>query len=142
MVVKYRKDIDGVRAVAVLSVLVFHFDLAPGGKAGFMGVDVFFVISGFLITSIIKQQLDEGTFSLRAFYMNRIRRLAPALFAILLLVMAAGALWLFPADFYELSKQMLFSQTYLANFYFWRNINHFWTRRRQCVPAPHLVARG
>ena len=87
---KYRSDIDGMRAVAVLLVLVFHFSLVPGGKAGFLGVDVFFVISGFLITTIIKSQLDAGTFRLRAFYVNRIRRLAPALLAVQLGRLAFG----------------------------------------------------
>lgn len=122
---KYRHDIDGLRAIAVLMVLVFHFDLAWKGKAGFVGVDVFYVISGFLITTIIKKQLDDNSFDLRAFYISRIRRLAPAFFAVLVMVMAAGAFLLFPDDLYELSKQALASQTYIANFYYWRNINYF-----------------
>lgn len=121
----YRPDIDGLRAVAVLLVLVFHFQLVPGGKAGFIGVDVFFVISGFLITSIVKRQLDAGTFELSGFYLARIRRLAPALLAVLLMVMATGALLLFPADFVELSRQVFYSQVYLANIYFWKSVNYF-----------------
>jgi peptidoglycan/LPS O-acetylase OafA/YrhL len=122
---KYRPDIDGMRAFAVLLVLVFHFSLVPGGEAGFLGVDVFFVISGFLITTILKKQLDIGTFRLGTFYVNRIRRLAPALFVVLLMVMSAGALYLFPNELIELSKQVLFSQLYVANIYYWRNINYF-----------------
>lgn len=121
----YRADIDGMRALAVLLVLVFHFDLLWKGKAGFIGVDVFYVISGFLITAIVKKQLDEGVFSLRTFYLNRIRRLAPAFFSILILSFLAGVLWLFPADLIELSKQIFYSQAYLANFYYWRNVNYF-----------------
>jgi len=114
-----------MRAIAVLLVVVFHFDLFSGGKTGFMGVDIFFVISGFLITSIIKTQLDENRFSIKSFYLNRIRRLAPALFIVLLLVIVAGSFWFFPLDFVELAKQALFSQTYVANIYFWRNVHYF-----------------
>jgi peptidoglycan/LPS O-acetylase OafA/YrhL len=121
----YRGDIDGMRAVAVLLVLLFHFDLVPGNKAGFIGVDVFFVISGYLITSILTRQLDQGTFSFRAFYLARIRRLAPALIAVLFLTMVAGSALLFPDDLRELSRQALASQFYVANFYFWKNVNYF-----------------
>ncbi len=122
---KYRADIDGLRAVAVMLVLIFHFDLIVEGKAGFIGVDVFFVISGYLITSIISKQLNEGTFRLGTFYVRRIRRLAPPLCAVLLIVTGAGWLLLFPSEFKELSKQVLYSQTYVANIYFWQNINYF-----------------
>jgi peptidoglycan/LPS O-acetylase OafA/YrhL len=122
---KYRADIDGMRAIAVMLVLIFHFSLVPAAKAGFLGVDVFFVISGFLITTIIKRQLDIGIFGIVAFYVNRIRRLAPALFVVLLLTMSAGAFWLFPNELIELSKQALVSQFYVANFYYWRSISYF-----------------
>jgi len=122
---KYRADIDGMRAIAVMLVLIFHFSLVPAVKAGFFGVDIFFVISGFLITTIIKRQLDLDIFSVGAFYVNRIRRLAPALLAVLLMTMSAGALWLFPNELIELSKQALVSQLYVANFYFWRSISYF-----------------
>jgi peptidoglycan/LPS O-acetylase OafA/YrhL len=121
----YRPDIDGLRAVAVLLVLLFHFDLLLVGKAGFIGVDVFFVISGFLITSIIKRQVDTGTFSLRGFYVARVRRLAPALFATLVLVMVVGGFTLFQHDLIELASQVLYSQLYVVNIYYWRSINYF-----------------
>ena len=109
----------------MLLVLVFHFDLVAGSKAGFIGVDVFFVISGFLITSILKRQLDDGTFRIPAFYLGRVRRLAPALIAVLITVWIAGAVLLFPQDFVELSKQVLASQFYVANIYYWRSVNYF-----------------
>ena len=121
----YRPDIDGLRAVAVLLVVIFHFDLIPGGKSGFIGVDVFYVISGYLITGIIARQLDAGTFSFSTFYLQRIRRLAPALFAVLALVMLAGGLLLFPDALVDLAKQVLASQLYVANIYYWRSINYF-----------------
>lgn len=121
----YRPDIDGLRAIAVLLVVVFHFNLIPEGKSGFMGVDVFYVISGYLITAILIRQLDAGTFSFSSFYLHRVRRLAPALFAVLGLVMLAGWVLLFPAGFVDLSKQVLASQLYVANIYYWRSINYF-----------------
>jgi peptidoglycan/LPS O-acetylase OafA/YrhL len=124
----YRPDIDGLRAVAVLLVVIFHFNLIPGGKSGFMGVDVFYVISGFLITAILTKQMDAGTFSFSSFYIHRVRRLAPALFAVLVLVMLAGSLFLFPAELIDLSKQVLASQLYVANIYYWRTINYFGLR--------------
>ena len=124
----YRPDIDGLRAIAVLLVLVFHFDLFSIGKAGFIGVDVFYVISGFLITSIILGRMEDEKFSFADFYLRRIRRLAPALFAVLMLVLAAGALWLFPHELVELVKQVLASQVYVANFYYWKSINYFGLR--------------
>jgi peptidoglycan/LPS O-acetylase OafA/YrhL len=120
----YRTDIEGLRAIAVLMVLVFHFDLLPFA-GGFTGVDVFFVISGFLITSIIKRQLDDGSFSLSRFYLNRIRRLAPSLLLTTGLVTVAGVIFLLPIDLVELSKQIFAAQTYTANFYYWKTINYF-----------------
>lgn len=121
----YRKDIDGIRALAVLFVLVYHFDLLAFGKGGFLGVDVFFVISGFLITSIIKNQLDNDTFSFSNFYIRRIKRLAPALFIVLLLVSIIGWFVLLPIDFVELIKQIFTTQFYFSNIFYWKTINYF-----------------
>lgn len=122
----YRADIDGLRAVAVLLVLVFHFRLIDGmGDAGFLGVDVFFVISGYLITGIVIGQLDDGRFGFRSFYLQRVRRLAPALQVTLLLTIWAAWFLLLPADFAELTRQLLAAQAYLANIYFWQHVNYF-----------------
>ena len=95
--VDYRPDIDGLRAIAVGAVLLFHADV-PGFAGGFVGVDVFFVISGFLITRIVLTELDRQTFSLKEFYARRVRRIFPALFAMLLICLAAGAMILLPTD--------------------------------------------
>src|ERR1700733_11771327 len=95
----YRPDIDGMRAVAVTLVLVFHFSLLTSVNAGFLGGDVFFVISGFLITSIVLEQLKAGSFSFGTFYLNRIRRVAPGLSVVLLAVMILGSFLLFPSEF-------------------------------------------
>lgn len=129
----YRPDIDGLRSVAVLLVVIFHFNLIPGGRSGFMGVDVFFVISGFLITAILTKQMNAGTFSFSSFYIHRVRRLAPALFAVLVLVMLAGTALLFPAELIDLSTQVLVSQLYVANIYYWQTINYFGLRADDVV---------
>lgn len=121
----YRPDIDGLRAVAVLLVLVFHFRLIPAGKAGFLGVDMFFVISGFLIMTIVRRQLDEGTFKLGAFYLARIRRLAPVLVVVLLFTLLYGWLRLLPLEFAEMGRQVASAQFYVSNVYYWRNFNYF-----------------
>jgi peptidoglycan/LPS O-acetylase OafA/YrhL len=123
--IEYRPDIDGMRAVAVMLVLIFHFSLPVGVNAGFLGVDIFFVISGFLITSILKVQVEAQAFHLGTFYIGRIRRLAPALALVLFLTMLVGAVWLLPAELIDLSQQTLAAQFYVANMHYLRTINYF-----------------
>lgn len=98
---KYRADIDGLRAVAVIFVLIFHAfpNLLSGG---FVGVDVFFVISGFLITSILMKEISENKFSIYHFYDRRIRRIFPALIVVLVTNLIVGWLLLFPAEYKQL----------------------------------------
>src|SRR4051794_30617718 len=98
---KYRADIDGLRAIAVLSVLGYHAfpNVVPGG---FIGVDVFFVISGFLISSILYGSLEGRRFSFVEFYSRRIRRIFPALVVVLTVVFAVGWFWLLPDEFEQL----------------------------------------
>ncbi len=122
---RYRPDIDGLRAIAVLLVLIFHFRLVPSVAGGFTGVDVFFVISGFLITAIIRADLAAGDFNIYGFYAARTRRLGPALIATLAATTIAGIVYLYPNDLVELANQILSSQAYVANIYFWRNVNYF-----------------
>jgi len=122
---EYRADIDGMRAIAILLVAVFHFKLFPLGDAGFIGVDVFFVISGFLITRILVDRLDAERFSLSGFYIARLRRLMPALVATLVLYLAVGFFVFLPDRYAELSIEALLSQLYVVNIYFWRTINYF-----------------
>jgi peptidoglycan/LPS O-acetylase OafA/YrhL len=121
----YRTDIDGLRAIAVLLVLVFHFSLVPVVTAGFTGVDVFFVISGFLITGNLQRQIERGEFRVADFYLGRIRRLAPALVTTLAATFAVGLWVLFPNDLRELGNQLLAAQACVANVYFWRTVNYF-----------------
>jgi peptidoglycan/LPS O-acetylase OafA/YrhL len=122
---RYRADIDGLRAIAVVSVLLFHLDLAvtPGG---FAGVDIFFVISGFLITGLIHGEIEEtGTFRFGAFYLRRIRRLFPALFATLLMTALAAAFLLSPAHLQGFGSSLAAALGSVSNIFFWAEADYF-----------------
>src|SRR6202011_5429135 len=111
---KYRPDIDGLRAIAVILVVNFHAfpEAMPGG---FIGVDIFFVISGFLITGIIVRELDQKRFSLLAFYNRRIRRIFPALIVVLCVTLVLGWLWMLPAAYAQLSSDVFASAAFFSN---------------------------
>lgn len=115
----YRPEIDGLRAVAVLAVVIYHAGLGISG--GFVGVDVFFVISGFLITSLIIKDLEEGTFSIARFYERRARRIIPASTFVVLCSLAAGGFLLFPEKYDQLGQSAVAQSFGLSNIYFWRN---------------------
>lgn len=121
---RYRPDVDGLRAVAVLGVVFYHYGFwqAPGG---FVGVDIFFVISGFLITGIIQREMADGRFTLRHFYERRIRRIFPALFAMLAVASVAAWLLLFPVDFEAYAKSLIGTAFFGANFEFWHEVGYF-----------------
>lgn len=120
----YRPDIDGLRAVAVLSVVAFH--LSPNLlRGGFTGVDVFFVISGFLITSIILKGLGRGSFSLLDFYARRIRRILPALLLVLVAVCVAGWFLLFDGEYRVLGKHVAGATAFLSNVIYWGESGYF-----------------
>jgi peptidoglycan/LPS O-acetylase OafA/YrhL len=124
MVLKYRPDIDGLRAIAVLAVLFFHTGV-PGFGGGFVGVDVFFVISGFLITSIILKDIKHDGFSIARFYERRIRRIFPALFAVLVFTVIVGA-WMFDAPaFSDLGKSVTATTLFSSNIFFWSQAGYF-----------------
>jgi peptidoglycan/LPS O-acetylase OafA/YrhL len=114
---QYRADIDGLRAVAVLSVLFFHTKI-PGFPGGFVGVDVFFVISGYLITSIIAKDMFQEKFSFLAFYERRMRRIFPAIFFLLFSCTLIAAVLLAPSDFVVFARTMIAATCFLSNFYF------------------------
>lgn len=120
----YRPDLDGLRAVAVLSVILFHMD-KTSLSGGYLGVDVFFVLSGFLITTIIRRDLLSGEFSLIEFYKKRVRRIAPALFFSLFIVSIGSVLLILPSDISGVGRSMLASIGMVANFYFWRDSGYF-----------------
>lgn len=115
--VAYRPDIDGLRAVAVLAVVLYHAGLREF-SGGFVGVDVFFVISGFLITSIISGQLGRGTFSVSGFYERRIRRIFPALFTVVAVTIAAAWHWMMPYDLQAFGVSLAAMAGFASNFYF------------------------
>ena len=121
----YRPDIDGLRAVAVLSVLIYHFNGAKVLPGGFAGVDVFFVISGFLITQRLAEEIRDGTFSVLAFYDRRLRRIMPALLAMLAATLLLGRYMLLPGDYAALAKSSAAAAFGASNFYFLYNTGYF-----------------
>jgi peptidoglycan/LPS O-acetylase OafA/YrhL len=120
----YLPHIDGLRAVAVLAILLFHLNV-PGAQGGFLGVDIFFVISGFLITGQISRLAVKNKFSLLNFYLRRARRLLPALFTTLLVSMTVGLYVLSPHDLVLLAKSVLASEFFYSNLYFWSTAGYF-----------------
>ena len=120
----YRADIDGLRAVAVVPVVLYHFGVLGFG-GGFVGVDVFFVISGYLITGLIYAELRGPGFSVLRFYERRIRRIFPALFAVIAAAMAAGILVLFPRDLLRLAESAAATTAFGSNFDFWQQAGYF-----------------
>lgn len=120
----YRPDVDGLRAIAVLLVVAFHLGVSsvPGG---FIGVDVFFVISGYLITQIITRELEAGRFSFAGFYERRIRRIFPALLVMLAAVLALGPFLLVPGDYKVAGWSALYAAASLSNIYFLFNTGYF-----------------
>lgn len=120
----YRREIDGLRAVAVLPVIFFHagFELFAGG---YVGVDVFFVISGYLITTIILGEQAQGRFSLAGFYERRARRILPALIFMVLGVVPFAWWWLPPESLEQFSESVIAVSVFLSNFFFWDEIGYF-----------------
>ncbi len=124
MKLNYRPEIDGLRAIAVCAVIFYHtqvtiFNIEPF-KGGFIGVDIFFVISGYLITSIIlKELLITGTFSFRYFYERRVRRILPALLAVMIVSLPFAWMYLLPSNFLDFSKSILYSLGFGSNYYFY-----------------------
>lgn len=137
---RYRPHVDGLRAVAVLSVIAYHLSpkLLPGG---YLGVDVFFVISGFLITSVIWREAKNGDFSILRFYERRIRRIMPALLVLLAVSSAIGTCLLLPIDLVGFGHSLFASLGFSANIYFWRDTNYF-THAANERPLLHLWSLG
>ena len=120
----FRLDINGLRAWAVLAVVFYHFGV-PGFDGGFVGVDVFFVISGYLMTRIISQDLERGIFGFGQFYLSRAKRIVPALLALCMTLLGAGWFLLFPADYRELAKEALAATLFISNFKFIKDAGYF-----------------
>jgi len=136
----YRPDIDGLRAVAVLSVVVFHaFPRALPG--GFIGVDIFFVISGYLISRIIIESLEQGRFSFAGFYARRIKRLYPALLLVLVAVLAFGWIALFAKEYEQLGKHTAAAAVFISNLVLWSESGYF-DNASITKPLLHLWSLG
>lgn len=133
---KYRPDIDGLRAIAVLAVVAFHAfpALIPGG---FIGVDIFFVISGFLITGILARELEHGQFTFARFYGRRIRRIFPALLLVMAACLAFGWFALFPDELKQLGLHLAGGAGFVSNLVLWQEVGYF-DRGADTKPLLHL----
>ena len=136
----YRSDIDGLRAIAILSVVGYHIGI-PGTGGGYVGVDIFFVISGYLITSIISREIDNGNFSLIRFYERRVRRILPALAVVLIATLIWGWFSLLPAEFADFSKSLLTAIVSCSNIFFSQQSGYF-DGPRDMKPLLHTWSLG
>jgi len=136
----YRPEIDGLRAIAVVPVVLFHAGL-PGFSAGFIGVDIFFVISGFLITKILVDELKQGRFSIARFYERRTRRILPALFLVILLCIPFAWMWMLPDDLENMGQSvaatLLFSNNILLTL-----TTGYWDLAGEFKPLLHTWSLG
>lgn len=138
---KNRGDIDGLRAVAVLGVVAYHYGLTAIG-GGFVGVDIFFVISGFLITHSLTRDLDHGgSMWLPRFYERRIKRIAPALFTVLAVTLVASAVLLTPGDYKSVGESAAFSAAGIGNVFFYLNTDYF-DQSADLQPLLHMWSLG
>lgn len=137
---KYRRDIDGLRAFAVLAVVLFHA-FPKSFPGGFVGVDVFFVISGYLISGIIFRELEKGLFSLAGFYSRRVRRIFPALLFVIFSCLAFGWWALFPLEYAQLGKHVAAGMAFVSNLVLWQESGYFDTAA-EGKPLLHLWSLG
>ena len=138
---KYRSEIDGLRAVAVVPVILFHagFQALPGG---FVGVDVFFVISGYLITTILLEDRRKGSYSLAKFYERRARRILPALFLVMVACIPFALLWMPPYELQTFARSMAFASFFVSNFHFLENVRGYFTAANEYQPLLHTWSLG
>ena len=121
---EYRREIDGLRAIAVLPVIFFHAGFKTF-EGGFVGVDVFFVISGYLITTIILSDMNDGKFSIVTFYERRARRILPALFFVMLCCLPFAYFWLLPEHLKDFSQSLAAVSVFSSNILFWKESGYF-----------------
>ena len=137
---RYRPEIDGLRALAVIPVILFHAGFSQF-SAGFLGVDVFFVISGYLITSIILSEKKANTFSLVSFYERRARRILPALYFMLFLVSFFAFLIMLPTQLKEFGESLIATSLFSANIFFWIKTD-YWAQSAELTPLLHIWSLG
>ena len=128
---QYRSEIDGLRALAIIPVILYHYDI-KFFDWGFIGVDVFFVISGYLITSIILREISKSSFSLIGFYERRAKRIFPAFFFTILVTLIASFIIMSPLDFQHFMRTVTASSIFSANLFFWHQTGYF-------EPSAHLT---
>ena len=133
----YNPYLDGLRGVAILLVVLFHV-WPDYFSFGYVGVDIFFVISGFLITQIIFTKLEKNSFSFKEFYRNRIRRLFPALIILLITALILGYLFLFPSEYAQLARHIKSSALYYENFRLIEEESNYWDVGAIFKPLLHL----
>ena len=138
--IRHRYDIDGLRAVAIVPILLFHAG-ASALAGGFVGVDIFFVISGYLITSIVLKDVAAGRFSLLSFYRRRVVRIFPALLAMLVLVLGWSAVRLLPVEFERLAHSAMAAMGFVSNIWFWR-ISDYFSPDAELIPLLHTWSLG
>lgn len=136
--IRYQPHIDGLRAVAVLLVVLHHLGDWAAMRGGYVGVDVFFVISGFLITSIVRKELEAGSFTFGGFYKRRVIRLAPAYFTVLLATTFAALIWMLPAELLAYVRSMAASSLFFANFHMWKEVGGYFGADAHTAPLLHL----
>ena len=133
--IPYRQDVNVLRALAVLSVMFYHAEI-QFFKGGWLGVDIFFVISGYLISNIIISDLNNCTFSFRRFYERRVRRIIPALFSVILICLPFSYWLLTPRAILEFSKSMISSIFFYSN-YFFQNLDFYNAEPTKVMPLLH-----
>ena len=138
---RYSPPLDGIRAIAILAVLIFHIS-SSALRGGFTGVDVFFVLSGFLITSIILHDLRGGIFSLREFYLRRVQRLLPNVVVTVLAVLLLWTIFMPPSAARPVARQSLWTIFDASNFYVWRYLGGYWGNAAEWSPLTHTWSLG
>jgi len=139
--IRYRAEIDGLRAIAVLSVVLYHARLTfiPGG---FVGVDIFFVISGFLITSILYREMADRDFAISAFYERRVRRLLPALFAVIIVSGIVSWFVLLPDALKDFGESAVWTMLFVSNVFFWLRTGDYFNAPAETKPLLHTWSLG
>jgi peptidoglycan/LPS O-acetylase OafA/YrhL len=134
----YQPHIDGLRAIAVLLVIGHHLGDLFGISGGYIGVDIFFVISGYLITGTIYADLNNHDFSFGRFYRRRVIRLAPAFFTVLFVTTLAALVLMLPEELIAYFYSSAFSSLFLTNFYMWREVGGYFNIASETTPLLHL----
>ncbi|BBU54160.1 hypothetical protein KU6B_04250 [Mameliella alba] len=142
MSIRYRPEIDGLRAVAVLSVLVYHLKISLGGellfKGGFLGVDIFFVISGFLITRILIAEFErERRVSLAGFYLRRVRRIMPPLLLVMICSLPVAFFLLLPSEIERFAQSLMAALLFFSNFFWFFELKEYGAQSGLLQPFLH-----